>query len=288
MSSQSSGAKHESRVAYGFITPFILSFIVFFLVPAIYSIVLSLYQYRGYGTARFIGLGNYSALFRYPFFWTAFGNTIFYFIAHTIPTILLAFAFAIMLRSKLVVWAKGLKAFIFIPQVMAVVCSALVWRVVFSTRSGLINTLLGTEILFLQDKLLMKISVVIMLIWRSIGWFLVIFTASLTSISQDIIESAVIDGANAMQRTTHIIVPLMKPVFAMSLILETIASLKMAVEPNLLISNWLDAPVDAMPILNIVTNNIKGGNFGLASAAGWIIFLLILILSLMQRKIFGE
>jgi len=278
----------EAFTAYIFISPFLGSFLLFFLVPAVYSIVLSFYRYRGFGNATFVGLRNYVTLIQYPFFWTAFANTFFYLVVHIIPTMVISFSVAVMLHSSYSKWTRLLKMIIFSPQVLAVVSAAMIWRVIFATRSGVINTLLGTEIPFLQDKLLMKLSVVIMITWRGIGWFMVIFLSGLTTISKDIMEASIIDGANVIQRLFRITIPMMKSIFALSFIIETIASIKMAVEPNLLISNWLDAPVDAMPILNIVINNIKGGNFGFASAAGWIIFIVIFLLSIVQLRLFNE
>lgn len=278
----------EKLIPYLFILPFILSFFIFFLFPAVYSFILSFYRYRGYGNATFIGFQNYISLFKYPFFWTSMKNTMFYFIIHIIPTMMISFLLALVLQSRYVVFKKLCKSLIFMPQVMAVVTSALVWRVILSTRTGVISTMLNREIQFLQDPLLMKLSVAVLITWRSIGWFMVVFIAGLTTISYEILESAIIDGANFLKRMLHIVIPLMKPIFLLAFIIETIGSLRVAVEPNLLISGQLDAPVHAAPVLNIIVNNIKGGNFGMASATGWILFMIILALSLLQYKILNE
>lgn len=153
-------------------------------------------------------------------------NTMFYFIIHIIPTMMISFLLALVLQSRYVVFKKLCKSLIFMPQVMAVVTSALVWRVILSTRTGVISTMLNREIQFLQDPLLMKLSVAVLITWRSIGWFMVVFIAGLTTISYEILESAIIDGANFLKRMLHIVIPLMKPIFLLAFIIETIGFIK--------------------------------------------------------------
>lgn len=114
------------------------------------------------------------------------------------------------------------------------------------------------------------------------GWFMVIFLAGLTTISSDLNEAATLDGANNWQRITKITIPLMKPIFLFAFVTDVISSFKIYTEPNVMMVETGTIPVDAQPVMNIITNHIKGGNFGMASAAGWILFLIILVVSLAQ------
>lgn len=278
-------AAWDKLVPYLFILPFLVSFFVFFIFPSIYSFVLSFFRYKGYGSAEFIGLDNYVALFIYPTFWTAVYNTLFYWIVHIIPVMVISFLLAVGVNSKLVHWKSLYKPLIFLPQITASVASALIFKVIFATRYGVINKLLGTQIFFLEDPALMKWTVVALILWRAIGWYFVIYMAGLTTISDEIQEAATIDGASPFQRLWYITVPLMKPIFLFAFMMDTIGSLKIYNEPLLMFSTGADAPTDVIPILSILTRNISGGNFGLASAVGWVLFAMILLVSLFQYKI---
>src|SRR5262245_24200124 len=92
----------DTLAPYLFISPFLISFLVLFVGPAIYSFGLSFFRYKGYGDARFIGLANYQATLDYHVFWTALGNTVFYWIAHVIPLMAISFSLAVLVRSRVV------------------------------------------------------------------------------------------------------------------------------------------------------------------------------------------
>ncbi|NSW91284.1 MAG: sugar ABC transporter permease [Firmicutes bacterium] len=279
----------DSVVAYLFILPFLISFIVFFLIPAAYSLVLSFYKYKGYGEMRFVGLQNYVNLLKYKFFWKTIDNTFFYFFAHLVPVMVISFLLALAVKSKYIgEFSKVYKPIIFLPQMTAIVAASLIWRVIFSTKSGVINQIIRAEIPWLEDTSLMRWSVVVLVSWRAIGWFMVIFLAGLTSISDEVIEASIIDGANPFQRMTRILLPLMKPFFSFAFFMDIIGSLKIFAEPNLLISGKDFAPPEAASIINILVLNLRDGNFGMASAVGWLLFLTIFIITMMQLKLFKE
>ncbi len=274
---------------YGFLAPFFLSFTLFFFVPSCVSLAVSLYQYRGYGRARFIGFANYAALFGSPTFWQAVRNTAFYWLAPMLPILVLAFLLALAVRSPLIRLGRVYKPLLFIPQVMAPVAAALVWRVVLS-RDGVVNAILGTHIGWLSEPALGKWSVSLLLIWRALGWYFVIFLATLTSISPDLLEAAEVDGANATRRVRHIVLPLMRPTFLFAIVIDTIGGIQLFTEPNLLLGTGASAvaPPTGAPIMNQVINNVNGGQFGLASAAGWVIFATIGLISVFQFRTMRE
>ena len=266
---------------YVLVSPFIISFLLFFAFPAAYSLVLSFYNYRGYGTATFVGFANYSALLSFGAFWSAVRNTFFYFGAHFMPVMLGSLLFSIALHAKAVGWwQKVFKPIIFMPQVVPVLATALIFRIIFSTRSGAINQMFGLEIRWLEDVSLMRWVIVLMIIWRATGWFVVVFLAGLTTISNDLYEAAMLDGASPFRRLWHITIPLMKPFFLFAFVMDSISSLRIYTEPNVLWPSQSRLPTEVAPMMNMITNNIRGGNFGMASAAGWLLFLIILAVSL--------
>ena len=275
--------KRRKIIPWLFISPFLIAFLLFFIYPAGYSFYLSFFKYKGYGEATPVGLDNYKALLTYSVFWKSLGNTVFYFLVHFIPVMLGAFVFALALQSKhMQHLQKIIKPVLFLPQVVPIVATALIFKIIFASKSGAINQILGMDVQWLEKPDIMRWPVVVLIIWRSIGWFMVIFLAGLTTISDDLNEAATLDGAGNWQRITKITIPLMKPIFLFAFITDAISSFKIFTEPNIMTSNSGVAPVDAQPIMNIITNHIKGGNFGMASAAGWILFAIILVVSLGQ------
>ncbi len=284
------GRTQQKMVPYLFILPFLISYILFFLYPAIYSFVLSFYKYKGYGDATFIGISNYVSLFQYETLWKCLGNTFFYFIASFIPTMIFAFLLAMLVRSKLILRFQAFyKPILFLPQICAVVAGALCFKIIFGERVGVFSQLLNTQIPFLTDDRYMKWTVVILITWRAIGWYFIIYLSGLTTISDEIMEAATIDGANNVQSTFLITIPLMKPIFMLAFITNAIGSLKIYTEPNLVLASNYDPPMKAAPYINVILNNLNGSQFGMACAAGWILVMVIFILTLIQLKFFkGE
>ncbi len=272
---------------YLFISPFLISFLVLFVGPALYSLALSFFRYKGYGDARFIGLQNYTATINYHVFWTALGNTVFYWIVHVIPLMTFAFLLAMLVRSKLVQGKRFLKPVIFLPNIVAVVASSLIFQNLFGTQYGVINNLLGTQIPWLQDYGLAKIVIVIMLVWRNVGFWFVVFLAGLTSINPEVEEAARVDGATFRQQMLYITIPLMRNIFLFAFVIDAIGSFQLFTEPNVLLARGGSlASAEVAPLLNLLVINLRGGNFGQASAVSWILFVLIAIASFFQFRIF--
>jgi ABC-type sugar transport system permease subunit len=275
---------------YLFIAPFLVSFIVFFAFPSIYSVVLSLFRYNGYTTPHWVGLNNYHALLESPDFQQAVANTVFYWLVPLGPLLVGAFLLALAVRSRLARFSAVYKPLIFVPQVMAPVAAALVWRVMLS-NSGVVNSTLNLHVEWLTDPRALKWGVVMVLVWRGIGWYFVVFLAGLSTIPEDLLDAASADGASAARRLWHVILPLMRPTILFAFVIDTIASLQLFAEPNLLVGgagSTAGAPPSAAPVLNQVVGNIIGGQFGLAAAVGWLIFIAIAIFSFVQFRLFRD
>ena len=279
----------EKLVPYLFISPFLISFCTFFVFPAGYSLMLSFYKYRGYGTMKFVGWNNYASLLKYSAFWKAINNTLFYFLVHLIPVMGLAFLFAILLQNeKLGRMRSVFKPILFMPQVVPVMASVLTFRVIFATNTGAINQMLGLGISWLDDPDVMRWTVVAYSIWRSTGWFMIIYLAGLTTIDPSLYEAAILDGATALQRIVHITLPLLRSIFIFAFIMDAISSFKVYTEVNVLLMGTGTAPTHAAPIMNLVTTNMKNGNFGMSAAAGWLLFVMILGVSLIELLLLRE
>lgn len=274
---------------YLFISPFIVSFLVLFVGPALYSLVLSFFRYKGYGDAKFIGFQNYLATINYHVFWTAVGNTVFYWLAHVIPLMAIAFLLAVLVRSKFVAFKSVFKPILFLPNILAVVAASLVFQSLFGTQYGVINNLLGTQVPWLQDPTLAKVVIVALIIWKNVGFWFVVFLAGLTSISPEVEDAARIDGASTLQRLLYITLPLMQPIFLFALVIDAIGSFQLFTEPNVLLARGGSlAPPETAPLLNLLVINLRSGNFGQASAVSWLLFLIIAVASFLQFRLFRD
>jgi ABC-type sugar transport system permease subunit len=274
---------------YLFIAPFILSFVLLFLGPALYSLVLSFFRYKGYGRATFVGLTNYSTILKYHVFWTELQNTVFYWLAHVFPLMICAFLLALLVRSNLIGWRSVAKPIIFLPNIIATVAAALVFQSLFGTEYGVINQMLGLRIPWLQDATLTKLVVVTLAIWSGTGWWFVVFLAGLTSINPELEEAAIVDGASTWQRLRYIVMPLMRGTFLFAFVIDAIGSFRLFTEVNVLAGGGgAMARPDVAPVLNMLVSNMNSANFGSAAAVGWIIFVLVVLVALVQFRLLRD
>ena len=279
----------DTLAPYLFLSPFILSFLVFFLGPALYSLVLSFFRYAGYGNATFTGLNNYQVMLNYKVFWIELGNVLFYWIAHAIPLLFISFLLAVLVHSKVVEHKSLIKPLLFLPRLVTGVAAAMLFKNFFGTQYGLLNTMLGLQIPWLDNMVLARWVVVIVTIWRSTSWWFVIFLAGLTSINTEVVEAAIVDGANAWQRLIYITIPLMRRTFLAFFVLDAISSIRIFDTPNVMGSNMGGlAPVDMAPLLNLVVDGIRNAVYGQAAAVGWLMFLLIALVSWLQFRVFKD
>jgi ABC-type sugar transport system permease subunit len=274
---------------YLFIAPFLLFFTVLFLGPALYSLFLSFTRYRGFGTPRWVGFDNYVVMLNYDAFWMMLRNSVFYWIAHSVPMMTIAFLLAVLVHSKLARWLRTFKAIIFLPQMLATVAAALLFQNFFGTRYGVIDSLLGIEIPWLTDPALAPWTVVAVLVWRDTGYWFVIFLAGLTTIDPEIDNAARIDGATELQRLIRITLPLMRPTLIFAVLVDAVVTLRLFAEPNVLSGRPGGLAPDAVaPVLNLIVQNIQGGQFGLAAAVGWLLFLVIAAISFVMFRIMRQ
>lgn len=279
----------DTLAPYLFVAPFVLSFLLLFVGPAVYSLVLSFYKYKGYGKATYVGLDNYDSILHYHLFWTMLKNTIFYWLAHVIPLMVISFLIALLVRSKLIKHKSIYKPIIFLPNVLVTVGAALIFQSLFATQYGVINNLLGTHVAWLEDPSLRKWVVVILLVWQGAGWWFVIYLAGLTGINPEIEEAATIDGASALQRLFTITIPMLRNTFLFAFVIDAINSFRLFTQPNVLVALGGGlAPNDMAPILNLLIRNLRGAQFGQASAVGWIVFVLVAAVTLIQFRLFRD
>ena len=270
---------------YAFIAPFLVLFIFFSAFPDVYTLILSFQHYAGYGSATAAGLQNYDALLHYPVFWTELENTLEYWVLHAVILIPVAFVLALVVRSRSIRGKSAWRAIIFLPQVMSIVAVTLAFQVMFASPYGAINHLLGLHVAWLTDFAVTKWVVVALLVWQGLGFWFVVFLSGLTSIDPALEEAAMIDGAGVVRRAISIVAPLMKNVFLFAVVIDAITSMALYTQPTVLAANQGVLDPSVAPLSSLVVVNLQSSSFGESAAAGWLLFLLTIVVSV---AVFGS
>jgi len=282
-----------SLAGWLFIGPAMLVLGVFFFLPTLAALLMSMTDYDLYALGdlanlRFIAFDNYTALMRDPRFWQALGNTI-YFVALGVPlSIGLSLGTALLLTSRLTRWRTFFRVSLFAPVVTTLVAVALVWRYVFHTRYGLLNyglTSAGFEpIDWLGDPHWAMPSIVLLAVWKGFGYNMIIFIAALHSIPQELYEAARMDGASRWQQFRHVTLPSLAPTLLLVGILTMAGYFQVFSEPYMMTEG---GPLQStMSVLYFMyEEGFKWWNLGRASAVAFVLFLIIFALTLLQVRI---
>jgi multiple sugar transport system permease protein len=272
-----------------FILPWIIYLLVFWLYPIGYSFYLSLTDFQLLrGTGQFIGFSNYTRLISDPVFVKALKNT-FFFVFGTIPvTTFLALVLALLIAEK-IPGHRIFQAAYFIPSITAMVVVALIFYNLYS-RGGYIFSLCELAGIsppangFLQSEKTALLSIMAMDVWVAIGYYVLIFLAGIKSIPVELYEAARVDGAGFFRRSLKITIPLLKSTFAFVIVLNTIRSFQIFVEIFVMTSGRpFNSTLTA--VFFIFDKGISRGDIGYASAAAYLLFLIILVFSLIQFRL---
>ena len=283
----------KNLVAYSFILPNFLGFAVFTLVPMVFSLVLSLAEWKGVGTVRFIGLANFTRLFGDEAFMRALINTVVY-TALTVPlTMVTALALAILLNSKIKA-RNFFRTVSFFPYVASLVAVATVWRFLFSPAVGPVNmilaNLLGTDTASMPAWTTATgpamFFVVFFSIWKNMGYYMVIYLAGLQGVNADLYESAALDGANGWQQFRNVTLPQIAPTTFFVLMILVISSFKAYdIFLNLFAGgdNQLSNATRVI-VYQIYNTAFRGLDYGYASAMAIVLFVIVLVVTLIQFR----
>jgi ABC-type sugar transport system permease subunit len=279
----------RTAAPYVFISPFYLVFLAFGLLPIVFSLVVSLYDWKAVTPGAFIGLANYWVLLHDPAFFQALRNTIIVWIGSVPPMIFLALLFAVLLNSRRVRFRSVFRTIYFLPIVTSLVVAGLIFGLLFSTSYGLINRLLEPfgipAINWLADPAWMKPALILALLWRWTGHDMVIMLAGLQQIPDDLYEAARVDGASEAQMFWRITVPLMRPVILFDAIVSTIGTFNLFEEPYVLFQRNVMDPGGVVTGTFLYQNSFVYFKFGYGAAIAWVLALIIVVLSMIQLKL---
>ncbi len=287
------GSFQQHKLApYAFISPFYVLFAFFFLAPSLLALVLSLFRWDGINDPRFVLARNYGRLISDKVFAQAATNTAVYAIASLLIVLPLALVLAVLLNSKSLRFSNVWRAMYFTPVVTSTVAITLVFQIIYSRDTGLLNApliFLGLEpIYWLGDRSWVKVAIIILIVWRSTGLLTIYFLAGLQSIPEELYEAASIDGASMLQKFFRITIPMLRPIILFVSIIVLLSSIQIFDEIQIL-TNGTGGPANAS--MSVVQYLYERGytrlRLGFASAVGTVLFATVFILSLLQLQWYG-
>lgn len=279
--------KKDWLSGYLFILPNFVGFFVFLAVPVIIGFIISFSDYNGFRQFNFIGLQNYIKLFKDSFFITAFKNTIYYAVLSVPLTIMASLLLALALNRPL----KGdtfFRTVYFFPSITSMIAIGIVWAIIFNPSKGPVNMFLaslGFKNLprWLSSSKTALSTIVLIVIWKSAGYYMIMFLAGLKAIPDSLYEAAEIDGANSWQVFKNVTWPMLSPTTFMVTILCTISSFQVFDIINITTAGGPGQSTKVI-VYRIYEEGFKNLKFGYASAMAYVLFLIILVITVIQFK----
>ena len=283
--------RRRALVAYTFMLPSLAVMGVFMFYPLIRAAFLSFTNYSFFGAAKYVGLANYTSLLASHQFWGDLGNTVYYAGVVTPVSVVLALALALLLNRRGLPGRGVLRAAIFLPAVVSLAVAAIPFRLLFTPSIGLITYWLGSigvhSTDWLDSTTLAMPAVIIVGIWKDVGFYMVIYIAGLQTIPPEYYEAARIDGASAWQRFRSITWPLLSNTTMFVTIIALIASFQ-AFDQIFVMTQGGPAFSTETLVALIYRQGFQNFQMGYASAIGYVLVLIILIFSLFQMRYFNR
>jgi len=283
----------EARAGWMMTAPALTAIGLFFVLPALASLLLSFTDFDIYALAnlnnlRFIGLDNYQRLVTNPLFWQAMGNTM-WFVLFGVPMVVIAsLAAALLINAKTLRWRGAWRVALFAPFVTTLVATAVVWNYLLHTRYGLINYALGligvAPVDWLGNPSTALPAILLFVAWKSFGYNMIIFLAALQAVPRDLEDAARVDGANAWMRFRHVTLPAIAPTVLLVAILTVAGMFQLFAEPYVMTQGG-PARSTVTVLYFMFEEGFKWWNLGSGAAVAFILFLCILVVTLIQLKV---
>ena len=273
-------SNNQQLAGWIFILPALVGTLIFIVIPVICSFGLSFVKWDLLSPMQFVGLNNYRGIFSDVLFYKIFWNTVVFALSTSIFGVIIPLVLACILNSK-IRGAEFYKTAYFLPFITPMVVIGVVWEWIFDPNIGFLNHILHLHINWLYDPHYAMAALIIVSVWKLIGYNMIIFLTGLSGISQSLFEAAKIDGANPFETFKNITVPLLSPTIFFVVIITAISSFQIF---DLIYLMTGGGPLDSTNVLvyAIYKNAFEYFNVGKASAIAYVLFVLILILTLIQ------
>ena len=271
---------NERIAGWVFILPALLGTLIFIVIPVICSFGLSFTKWDLLNPIQFVGLDNYKEIFSEALFFKIFWNTVVSAISTSVLGVIIPLILACILNSK-IRGSEFYKTAYFLPFITPMIVIGVVWEWIFDPNIGFLNHILHLHINWLYDTHFAMPALIIVSVWKLIGYNMVIFLSSLSGISQSMFEAAKIDGATPFQTFKNVTIPLLSPSIFFVVIITAISSFQVF---DLIYLMTQGGPLDSTNVLvyAIYKNAFEYFNVGKASAIAYVLFFIILVLTLVQ------
>ncbi len=276
----------KKYVPYLFLAPALLVLAVFFFLPFFESFYISTLDYSNdIYNPTFIGLANYTALFKSSLFWKTMLNTVIYLVIAVPLLVVLPLIIAIVINQKIRL-INFYRVSIYLPVVVSIVVAGIAWKWLYADN-GILNYLVSlfgiSKIGWLTDPNFALYSVIAVTVWKGLGYYMMIYLAALTSVPNDLYEAADIDGANLWQKHLAVTIPHLLPAIALVSIISSISAMKVFVEIYVMTQG---GPLNSSMtvVYYIYQKAFENLDLGYASACGVVLMLIIMGISVFNIK----
>lgn len=277
----------EQRDGYLFASPWIIGFLAFLVYPLLASLYYAFCDYSVLRPPVWTGLDNFVTLFHDEVFWTTLKNTAYFTVVFLPLSLILALGLAMLLNSKV----RGLafyRTIFYLPSLVPMVATAVLFLWVFDADNGVVNNLLKLAGMkgpaWLADPAWSKITIILLSLW-GVGNTMIIYLAGLQEVPQSLYEAAEVDGASAWSKTKAVTLPMISPVILFNLVMGIVGAIQIFTIPFVMFPGGAPANSTYFYTAYLYDNAFKFHNMGYACAMGWIMFLIILLLTQISLRL---
>lgn len=276
-----------------FAAPILIYFSIFVFGPILASLVMMFFDWNGFGPltqAKWVGVGNVQELFRDQKFLGSFYNTFIYAIVVVTSGVVLGLLLALVL-NEVTRFVGFIRATYYLPVMLPITAMSLLWGLMFQTRYGFFNQILNwlgfAPVGWLINPNIAILSISLMVVWKGLGWYMVIFLAGLKAIPEEFYEAARVDGANGWQQFWRITLPLLRPTLLFVLVVTIIGSLQVF-SPIFIMTQGGPANATNVVVYWVYITAFQFLRFGYATAQAVFLFLVIMVITMIQLRVFRE
>ena len=277
-------------VSYLFILPNLIGVLLFLAFPVVFALYMSFTEWDVLTSPKWVGFRNYVDLFTNDdLFWISLRNSAYYVVLTVPASILIGLGLAMAMNQAV----RGIAIFrtaMYIPVLTSAVAVAFIWRWIFNSDVGLLNAILDklglpSTIGWLTDPNVAMISLAIMAIWKSVGYFAVILFAALQGVPKTLHEAAALDGASSWRRFLNITIPMIAPAILFVTVVAVIGSFQVFDQVFLITNNGGPGTSTYVYNLHLYNNAFTFFKMGYASAMAYILFAILFVITYLQLRI---
>lgn len=280
-----SGSRGNGWSALPYLSPGMLGFAIFIVVPLFVSLVISFFDWPLFGTPEFVGFDNYRYMLAGdPAFWISLRNTVIFAVLYTAVNLVVALGISYWLMNLGGRWASFFRVLFFIPVVTPMIGNALIFRLMLND-DGVVNQLLAVVGIqgpqWLNTPSWAMVSLVVMSLWQGMGYNIIVLGAGIAGINPSVLEASRIDGAGPLNRFFRVVFPMLSPTIFFCTVMTVIGAFKVFAQPYALTEGGPGNATNTL-VLHLYRNGFSFDRLGYASAIAWALFALVMLITAIQ------